>query len=274
MPHFSQEPGRLNERQAEILRIVTRQGYATIDALASRFDTSHQTIRRDIILLDRVGLLKRFHGGAGIVDGRVRPRYDDKRHLAIEAKRAIAAEAARRIGERMTVFVDVGTTAEALAQCLLHSRTRCRVVTPNLNVGLALAGHPTIEAIVAGGAARTRDGAVVGPLAIALIEQFSFDYAFIGFSGFDTDGAPMDFDLDKVLVKRAAIARAANAVGLADSSKYRRQASIRLAEAGELGQILSDARPPAALASLLGDAGVEIIVAPRAAAGLAEAVHS
>ncbi|MER1967625.1 DeoR/GlpR family DNA-binding transcription regulator [Castellaniella sp. GW247-6E4] len=261
MPHASPEPARLNERQAKILRIVTRQGYATIDALAGRFDTSHQTIRRDIILMDRAGLLKRFHGGAGIVDGRERPHYDDKRHLAIEAKRAIAAEAARRIGDRMTVFIDVGTTAEALAQCLLPLRVQCRVVTPNLNVGLALAGHPTIETVVVGGTARTRDGALVGPLAIALIEQFSFDYAFIGFSGFDADGAPMDFDLDKVLVKRAAMARAATTVGIVDASKYRRQASIRLAEAGDLEQLLSDLRPPAALARVLGDAGVEIVLA-------------
>jgi len=264
MPHSFQEPIRLNKRQAEILRIVTRQGYATIDALAGRFDTSHQTIRRDIILMDGAGLLKRFHGGAGIVDGRVRPPYDDKRHLAIAAKRAIAAEAAQRIREKMTVFIDVGTTAEALAQCLLPQRARCRVVTPNLNVALALAGHPTIETVAAGGTARTRDGAVVGPLTIAFIEQFSFDYAFIGFSGFDTDGAPMDFDLDKVLVKRAAIARAATATGLADSSKYRRQASIRLVEPGGLDQLISDRRPPAALTRALGDAGVDLILAPEA----------
>uniref|UniRef100_UPI003340BECB DeoR/GlpR family DNA-binding transcription regulator n=1 Tax=Castellaniella defragrans TaxID=75697 RepID=UPI003340BECB len=252
----------MNKRQAEILRIVTRQGYATIDALANQFDTSHQTIRRDIIFMDHAGLLKRFHGGAGIVDGRVRLRYDDKRHLAIDAKRAIATEAARWVGEKKTIFIDVGTTAEALAQCLLPHQVRCRVVTPNLNVGLALAGHPTIETIVAGGMVRTRDGAVVGPQAIALIQQFSFDYAFIGLSGFDTDGAPMDFDLDKVLVKRAAIARAATTVALADSSKYRRQASIRLANTGDLDQLLSDARPPAALARTLGDAGVELILVP------------
>ncbi|MFC4297297.1 DeoR/GlpR family DNA-binding transcription regulator [Castellaniella hirudinis] len=260
----------MNKRQAEILRIVTRQGYATIDALAGRFDTSHQTIRRDIIFMDHAGLLQRFHGGAGAVDGRVRPRYDDKRALALDAKHAIAAEAARRVGEKMTVFIDVGTTAEALAQCLLPLRVGCRVVTSNLNVGLALAGHPTIETVVAGGTARTRDGALVGPLAIALVEQFSFDYAFIGFSGFDTDGAPMDFDLDKVLVKRAAIGRAATAVGIIDASKYRRQASIRLAEAVALDQILSDARPPAALADALSGAGVEIILARRAALSAVE----
>src|SRR5690606_10852994 len=181
-------------------------------------------------------------------DGRVRPPYDDKRNLAIDAKQCIAAAAAQRIREKMTVFIDVGTTAEALARCLVSQRIPCRVVTPNLHVGLMLAGHPTIETVVAGGTARTRDGAVIGPLAIALVEQFSFDLAFIGFSGFDTDGAPMDFDLDKVLVKRAAIQRAATTVGIVDASKYRRQASIRLANADAIDQILSDARPPANLA--------------------------
>lgn len=264
MPTTNADATHLNQRQTEIFRLVTRQGYATIDALARRFQTSHQTIRRDIILMDRAGLLKRFHGGVGIADGRTRLHYDDKRQLAIDAKRAIAAEAARRIGEKMTVFIDVGTTAEALARCLLPRRSRCRVVTPNLNVGLLLAGHPTIETIVASGVARTRDGAVVGPLAIGLIQQFSFDYAFIGFSGFDTDGAPMDFDMDKVMVKRAAMARAAVATGLADASKYRRQASIRLGDTDVLDELVSDMPPPAGLAGALGTAGVEMAVAPSA----------
>src|SRR5690606_25357386 len=104
MPFHSEDTARMNTRQTEILRIVTRQGYATIDALASRFETSHQTIRRDIIQMDQAGLLKRFHGGAGAVDGRVRPPYDDKRNLAIDAKQCIAAAAAQRIREKMTVF--------------------------------------------------------------------------------------------------------------------------------------------------------------------------
>lgn len=259
----------LNRRQAEILRIVNRQGYATIEALAAQFKTSHQTIRRDIIALDGRGILKRFHGGVGVAKGRARPQYDDKRQFALEAKRAIAATAAGRIADRMTIFVDVGTTAEALAQHLADSRRQCRVVTSNLNVGLILAGHPTIETIVAGGTARSRDGALVGPLSIALVEQFCFDYAFMGFSGFDTDGAPMDFDLDKVLVKRAAIKRAVLTVGMADASKYRRQASIRLVEPRSMDLLISDARPPAPLALALGNAGIEIILGPTAPPGAA-----
>lgn len=259
----------LNPRQAEILRIVNRQGYATIEALAGQFKTSQQTIRRDIIALDGRGILKRFHGGVGVAKGRARPQYDDKRQLAPEAKRAIAATAAGRIADKMTIFVDVGTTAEALAQCLAGSRRRCRVVTSNLNAGLILAGHPTIETIVTGGTARSRDGALVGPLSIALVEQFCFDYAFIGFSGFDTDGAPMDFDLDKVLVKRAAIARAILTVGMVDASKYRRQASIRLAEPGGMNLLISDAPPPSPLALALGNAGVEVVLASTAASDVA-----
>lgn len=259
------EKAHLSRRQAEILNIVTRQGYAAIDDLASRFQTSHQTIRRDIIRLDHDGVLKRFHGGVGLADGQVRPGYEDKRHLAIEAKRRIAARAVRQIEDRMTLFVDVGTTAEALAHALLRScRAQCRVVTTSLSVALALANHPTVETIVAAGLVHTRDGAVVGPLAIALIEQFSFDYAFIGFSGFDADGAPMDFDLGKVLVKRAAIGRAATAVGLVDSTKFRRRASIRLFDPGDLDQLISDALPSGDLARYLEAAGVEVMLASKA----------
>jgi DeoR family glycerol-3-phosphate regulon repressor len=252
------EPLQLNKRQAEILDIVQSQGYATIEALAAHFGTSHQTIRRDIIVMDEHRILQRFHGGAGAVNAKFRPLYADKQQLAIQAKNRIAQHIAGLVRAEMTVYLDVGTTAEAVAHAFL-GKEGFRVVTSSLNVGVILAGQPGIETILLGGVVRSGDGALVGGLATSVVETFKYDYSFIGFSGFDDDGALMDFDVGKVQVKQAAMRRSREVVAMADSSKYRRQASIRLASLSDLSCLVSDALPPPELESLLAGAGVNVV---------------
>ena len=60
--------------------------------------------------------------------------------------------------------------------------------------------HPRIEVIVVGGMVRRADGGIVGAAAIDLIRQFKVDYAVIGVSAIDEDGALLDFDYREVQV--------------------------------------------------------------------------
>ncbi|MFX8840834.1 DeoR family transcriptional regulator, partial [Acinetobacter baumannii] len=80
------------------------------------------------------------------------------------------------------------------------------VITNNLNVAMLLYRHPRIEVVVAGGTVRRADGAVVGSTATQLIGQFKVDYAIIGASAIDEEGALLDFDYREVQVAQAIIA--------------------------------------------------------------------
>lgn len=263
---MNSEPAKLNKRQAELVKIVTREGYATIEALALRFNTSQQTIRRDIIALDERQILQRFHGGVGVINEDAQPLSVEVQNPAIEATQAIADTAAQWVKAKMTVFIDVGATAEALAHSLLANNAAFRVVTSSLVVALILTEQTQIETIVVAGSVKTLDGAVIGDLATSVVNMFKYDYAFISFSGFDADGSPMDFDINKVLVKQAAIRRADAVVGIADANTYRRQASVRLMDAGDLTYFISDTMPHADLNQQLVKAGVQVVVAQPAAA--------
>lgn len=262
---MNQEPAKLNKQQAELVKMVTREGYATIEALALRFNTSQQTIRRDIIALDERQILQRFHGGVGVINEDIRSLSVNAESSAIRATQAIADRAAQWVKAKMTVFIDVGATAEALAHSLLANDAAFRVVTSSLVVALILTEQAQIETIVVAGSVKTLDGAVIGDLATSVVNMFKYDYAFISFSGFDADGSPMDFDINKVLVKQAAIRRAATIVGIADANTYRRQASVRLMDAGDLDYFVSDTMPHAELNRQLINAGVEVVVTQAAA---------
>ena len=76
--------------------------------------------------------------------------------------------------------------------------------------------HPRIEVIVAGGAVRRADGAVIGSTAISLIGQFKVDYAIIGASAIDEEGALLDFDYREVQAAQAIIANARSVMLVAD----------------------------------------------------------
>ena len=68
------------------------------------------------------------------------------------------------------------------------------VITNNINVATILRAYPQIEVVIAGGVVRRADGGIVGEAAVDFIRQFKVDFAVIGVSAIDEDGALLDFD--------------------------------------------------------------------------------
>lgn len=255
MPQPEQEPTP-NPRQQAILRLVAEQGFATIEALARRFGISAQTARRDIIQLSQAGLLQRFHGGAGPV-GAVRLGYAEKRERQPEAKSRIGAALAALLPPRQSLFLDVGTTVEAAAVALA-GRGGDRIFTNSMVAALAFARteHPAVHVLpgrLGGG-----DGSLVGGETASAVANLALDVAVIACSGFDAAGAPMDFDPEKVAIKRAAMAAARMTILLCHAEKFSRGALIRIAPAQSFRTLLCDSPPPEPLRQALEEAGVEV----------------
>lgn len=253
--------GDITQRQQEILGIVSAQGYATVESLARRFEVSAQSIRRDIIRLDEARLLQRFHGGAGVLEATtVRLGHAQKQRASADAKERIGRAAAGLVPDGGSVFLDVGTTVEAVARAL-RGRAGLRVFTCSMPAATILSGDPSVEVFVTGGLVRGADGSLVGDHAVQAAGRFRVDVAFIGLSGFDDDGAPMDFDMRKVAVKQAILAAARRPVALADSSKFVRTAILRIAPPGAFSDLVTDAAPPQPLMDCLAAAGVAVVTA-------------
>ena len=147
-------------RQKEILDIARKDGKVTVDALAERYNVTVQTIRRDLSRLTEIGKLERVHGGAVIPSGVVNIEYEQRRLLNKSGKRNIAAECASRIPNGASVFINIGTTTEAVARELLN-HDNLLVVTNNLNIANILSANKNCEIILAGGILRRLDGGIV-----------------------------------------------------------------------------------------------------------------
>lgn len=237
-----------NLRQTEILNIARRSGRVSVDDLSEQLGTSAQTIRKDLAELSGAGQLKRVHGGAILPSGVTNIGYEQRRQLNFDAKSAIAANCARAIPENSSVFLNIGTSTEAVATALLEHRN-LMVVTNNLNVANILSGNPDCEVMVAGGMLRRSDGGLVGALTTRMIEQFRFDIAVIGCSALDENGDLLDFDIDEVTVSQTIIAQSRQTFLVADNSKFERHAPVRIASLRDINRFFTDAPLPEGLAT-------------------------
>jgi len=250
----------LSARQSDILNIARASGRVTVEDLARRFAVSAQTIRKDLNDLCDRRALTRVHGGAIIASGVENLAYEARRFVAAEEKKAIGAAAAAQIPNGCSLFINIGTTTEEVASALT-AHEDLLVITNNLNVAMALYRHPRIEVIVAGGTVRRADGAVIGSTANDLITQFKVDYAIIGASAIDDEGTLLDFDYREVQAAQAIIANARSVMLVADSSKLRRSAPVRIGHLGQIHTFVTDVPLPAGLQGICTSRGIAVIEA-------------
>lgn len=250
----------LNARQQSLFEAVQRDGFVSVEDLAVRFDVTPQTIRRDIHALAERKLVRRYHGGVGLPGGAENEAYDARQVQLSSEKARIAASLAAQIPDHASLFMNLGTTTEAVARALSHHRG-LRVITNNLHVAAMMSGYPDAEVIIAGGVVRARDQGVTGEATLDFIRQFRVDFGIIGISAIDPDGTLRDFDYREVRVAEAIIAHSRTVYLAADHSKFGREALVRLGHLSQIDGLFTDRPVSAEMASVLASAGTRIFVA-------------
>ena len=226
-------------RAKEIIEIAERERMVTVDGLAKRFGVTLQTIRRDLTDLANAGKLERVHGGAVLPSRTTNIGYADRQSLNFRAKNAIAAACAAHIPNDVSVFLNIGTTTEAVARALADHQN-VLAVTNNMNVAQIFAGHPGCEVILTGGTLRRADRGLVGPLAVDTVRSFKFDIAIIGCSALDSGGDILDFDVQEVGVSKAIIEQSRRVYLVADHTKFERTAPARIGSLRDIDMMFTD----------------------------------
>ncbi|MDF1776967.1 MAG: DeoR/GlpR family DNA-binding transcription regulator [Rhizobiaceae bacterium] len=229
----------LSPRHEQILELAKLEERVLVDELAARFDVTPQTIRKDLNDLCKQRLLTRIHGGAEFPSGVANFEYEDRRQIAALEKTAIGKAAAALIPNESSLFINIGTTTEAVSEALLD-HVGLMAITNNINVANRLRLYPKFEVVMAGGVVRSTDGGIVGETAVDFIRQFKVDHAVIGTSAIDADGALLDFDIREVKVAQAIIENARNVILVADSTKFERTAPVRIAHISQVDTFVTD----------------------------------
>jgi DeoR family fructose operon transcriptional repressor len=212
-----EQPVFAEERRQRIVDAVAAQGRVRLADLVEILGVTEPTIRKDLSELQRRRLLRRTHGGAIAVQSHLEVPIHDRSLQHLEAKQLIARACRAEIHPGESVFLDSGTTVEAIADGL--ETPDINVLTNAFAVANLVADRPGIRHTLIGGQVRSLGGSLVGPIALETLTRFSVDIAFIGASGLTEHGISVA-DVAEAQIKQSVIDRARRVVVAMDSSKF------------------------------------------------------
>ena len=207
------------ERRLQLVDWTRRDGRIDAGKAARQLRVATETVRRDLDLLERRGILRRVHGGAIALE-RFTHEYTipERENLFPDAKRRIAETAARYIPERGCIFVDGGTTTELLS-AHLRNHPQLIVVTNNVRLASAVSDSGT-KVHLLGGGVRPATLSTLGSAAVEDLRGWNASVAFIGVNGVSKDLTMTAYDPDESRVKRIMMERSDERILLADHSKF------------------------------------------------------
>lgn len=248
------------ERRRIILETVEQEGRVLVKDLASRLQTSSVTIRKDLEILHRRGLVQRSHGGAirATNEPVLDPNLSGKEKQHWKEKRRIGEAAAGMVKAGESIILDSGTTTTAVARAL-RSRGQLTVITNAVNIASELAGT-SIHVILTGGSLRENSFSLVGPLAEQTLHRLCADILFLAVDGFEVQVGPTTPNLAEAHVNRVMVDTARRVIVVCDSSKFGRRSLCQIAPPSKINQVITDSRISKADLAALTEAGVKVTV--------------
>lgn len=249
------------ERHQQILATARADGRVDVNRLAEDLDVTPETIRRDLTVLERHGLVRRVHGGAIPVERLgFEPGIADRETRFAGEKERVAKAALDELPDGGAVILDAGTTTVRLAE-LLPSDRELTVVTHALPVAMVLAMRPNITLHLVGGTVRGRTLAAVGSWAERELADIHADVAFLGTNGLSVEHGLTTPDLAEAAVKRALVANARRTVVLTDHSKIGRVEFAHVVPLSQVDTIITDSGVEPELVEELEAAGPRVVTA-------------
>lgn len=235
--------GKKERRQRDILQRLEANSYLALDDIVELYAVNEQTARRDIIALEQNGLARRLHGGVAIARSISPVALRQRRIDNALAKEKIAQVIAGLIPEGASLFLDTGTTCEAIAAALTP-HGKLRILTYSLRSANVLCTNPDFVVAIPGGFVRSGDSGVYGADTPDFIKKFKFDYAIVSVSGVDRNGNMGDDEPGEVSTVRAAMAQSASTILAVDHSKFGHTGMVQLGTVNDVDMLVCDQTPP------------------------------
>lgn len=219
------------ERHQLILQLIKEKPIVKIQELVDITEASESTIRRDLTVLEEGKFLKRVHGGAARLRGKLQePSMNEKSSKNLHEKRQIAQYAASLVEEGDSIYLDAGSTIKEMIPFL---PVKDIVVVTNGFMHLPALMERNIETYVIGGYAKPKTNAVIGRGALASLEQYRFDKCFLGVNGIHPHSGFTTPDQEEAMIKSKAISLSREAYVLADDSKFSEITFAKIADLHE-----------------------------------------
>lgn len=230
------------ERQQAISALIASRGRSSVISLSERFGVTTETVRRDLAILERLGLIRRVHGGAVPASALTvsEPVLAEREGTRTDAKDRIGKRAADVLPPAGgSIMLDAGTTTSRLIQSIPTDR-ELTIITNSVPIAARLATLPAITLHLLGGHVRGVTQATVGDDALRSIANLRVDVALVGTNALSIEHGLSTPDPQEAAVKRAMVRSARQVVVLADSSKIGRECLVSFAPADLVDVLITD----------------------------------
>lgn len=228
------------DRRDYIEKKLQTEGSVKASELVGLFAVSSETIRKDFIYLEQKGVAKKTYGGAVSSKIAYEPSFTEKSVKNLEEKTHIAAKAIERIENGMSLILDGGSTAYALARGLAIKKD-ITVFTVGLKAAQILDEYG-IATYLLGGMVRHNSNTIIGGWALRNLAEIRVDLAILGTSGFFDRQGPCVENFHEADLKRAMIQSGNRVIVLGDADKSTSQAVIEFAKWSEIHEFITDKR--------------------------------
>lgn len=217
------------ERRQAIANLINEKGNVTIFDLTALFGVSSETIRKDLLILEKDRVLIRTHGGAinAKTHSKIAP-FKERLKSNAKGKAELCRYAAKHIKNGDTISIDAGSTAIELAKLISSMFSRLTVVTHCLDVFNILSKNDGIDLVLCGGDFNREENTFMGNITAEAVEKIHTEKAFIFPSGVSLKFGVTDYDGGFLRIQKAMMDNADKVFVLADSDKYEKAAYTKL----------------------------------------------
>lgn len=245
---------------------LNRAERIAVEELSAQYGVSPATIRRDLLLLDQQGLLRRDRGGAVLVEPLFYEvfAHDSSFQEQVERyaakKKRIGRAAAELIQDGETVAFSAGTTTSQVARCIPYDK-QVTVFTNGVNMAMELGRRKNLNVILSGGLMRGTWFSLVGPATIEAAQRMIFDKLFLGVNGISAELGLTDFHTEEAAVNRAMLAHGRQVIVVVDHTKFDTLGTSIVGSLQKVNKIITDTGASPEKIRPFTEAGIDVLLA-------------
>lgn len=231
-----------NQRQTEILDMLSKEKFLSVNTLAERLYASLPTVRRDLTSLELAGLVKRCHGGVMLYEGKETSPVYFRQGKNAQAKAKMGKVAASLVRTGDVIYADASSTVLHIADHL-DKNSKCTVITNGL---LAAKKFAELGATVysTGGRLLTDSYAFVGHSSEESLDKYNADIMFFSAASLSDKGSISDWAEEECNMRVAMSKHAKVKVFMCDSSKFGTTSAFKLFSISKVDYVITDTTLP------------------------------
>lgn len=252
-------------RHEQILKLLAGKDNVSVSELSNLLKVSEATIRTDLNNLAKLGKVNRLHGGAHLVEERVRQEYtfQTRKSLNSQNKQKIGELASSFVDSLDSVLFDSSTTVLAMAHALSKKEELkdVTVIPVGIWTAIELMGCSNINVLLPGGYLRHATGSITGLPTSDFFNGLIIQKAFLGAWGISCENGVTDTHLLEIELKKFIVSRAKKVFILVDGDKFNQTGLSAFANVNQITTVITDASAPPEEIEKLRKANIEVLIA-------------